>query len=43
MLDNLLATFWFTVILAVWGFILVGPWISTGSTGGALPWWILGL
>jgi hypothetical protein len=34
---RLVATFWFTVILAVGGFILVRPWLSTGSTGGTLP------
>jgi hypothetical protein len=43
MIAYLLATFWFSTILAVWGFMLAGPWIGTGSTGGALPWWILGL
>ena len=42
MIGHLLRTFWFGVILAVWGFILAGPLISPGSTGGALPWWILG-
>jgi hypothetical protein len=42
MIGYLLRTFWFSVILGVWGFMLVGPWISAGSTGGALPWWILG-
>jgi hypothetical protein len=39
MIGYLLATFWFPVILAVWGFMLAGPWISTAS-GGKMPWWI---
>jgi hypothetical protein len=43
MIGYLLATFWFTVVLAVWGFMFAAPWISTGSTGSALPWWILGI
>ena len=40
MISYLLETFWFSVILAVWGFLLAGPWIGTAA-GGALPWWWL--
>ena len=42
MIGYLLRTFWFSLILAFWGVILASPWISPGSTGGALSWWIIG-
>jgi hypothetical protein len=41
MIGYLLRAFWFTAILALWVFMLAGPLISPGSTGGTLAWWIL--
>jgi hypothetical protein len=41
MIGYLLRTFWCGLILTFWAIMLASPWIGLGSTGGALPWWII--